>query len=131
MPRRASSGISPLHLLLSLLALLLVAGIFLLFLKGDNKEFDAPTLDLANEVDRLNSLAGNQYRIEGKLIDRNLSDSIEIATLQVGQDHDPHFLSIKIPPETKVENLNLQTSYQFLIKFDQTGLAIAQAVQAR
>ncbi len=122
MARRASSGINIKALLSGAVTLALLLGSAFWFINRDTSGFDAPPLDLARDIDNLKSLAGNENSISGILIDRQITNNGQIATLKIDPDQ---FISIIIPNGFKGRNLNLQNSYTFLVKFNTDGLPVA------
>ena len=122
MARRASSGVNSKALLTgaAVLALVLVGGFW--FVNREPTGFDAPLVDISRDIDNFKSLAGNENSVTGVLVDRQISNTGQIATLKTKSDH---FLPIIIPDGFKGGNLNLQDEYTFLVKFNTDGVAVA------
>ena len=128
MARRASSGVNTQALLIGGAILALVLGGGFWFLNRSPANFDAPPLDMARDIDNLKSLAGNKNSVTGILHEREITPAGQIATLKM---EGPYYLAIKIPPDFKSGNLNLQDEYTFLVEFNNDGVAVALDVKQR
>jgi len=126
MARRASSGVNTQALLIGAAVLALVLGGGYWFINRAPAGFDAPLLDVPNEIDQFSSLAGNENVITGILHDRPTYANGQVVALKTEDDE---FLVIIIPSDLKTGNLNLQDKYTFTVKFNTKGVAVAQDVK--
>jgi hypothetical protein len=129
MARRASSGVNTQALIIGVVILVLVLGGGYWFLNRKPSGFDAPELDIEQALNNSRSLSGNRYQVTGKLTDRKIESNGQVITIQLGEETNPKFLSIKIPDGFTGGNLNLQAEYTFLIEFNTVGLAVAEDVK--
>ena len=129
MARRASSGVNLQAVLIGvgILVLLLGGGYFVL--NSKSSAFDAPELDIEQALGNSRSLSGNKYQTTGKLTDRRIEPEGQVVTIQLGEQSNPKFLPIIIPPDFRGGNLNLQADYTFLIEFNTSGVAVALDVK--
>jgi hypothetical protein len=77
------------------------------------------------------SYAGGLYRLEGKLENRFLRGSEEIASIAVDTDRGERFVPVRIPQQAKKVNLERNSSYAILVKVDQDGFPVAQDIRNR
>ena len=129
MARRASSGVNTQALLVGAVVLILFLGGGYWFLNRKPSGFDAPPLDIEQDVENSRSLSGNVYQVTGKLDDRDIETTGSVISLKIGEKPNVRFLPILISADFKGGNLNLQDEYTFLIEFNTDGLAVALDVK--
>ncbi|MGE9269053.1 MAG: hypothetical protein ACQKBY_13250 [Verrucomicrobiales bacterium] len=129
MARRASSGINQKALITGLLLCLLVAaaGYFLFGRKKDSFAKAEPLVMAEVTTAGANMLAGNEYRVEGKIFDNRVNSSGQVITLEVGDEGSSDFLSLLITEEAKAKGVNFVRGqhYAFLVRFNTDGVAEA------
>ncbi len=112
---------------------LVAAGFFMS--KSSSKEFSTlQEIPIVDYRDNANSLSGNQYRLEGKVISKQrwTADRGQVVAVQVDQSNgDSGALSVVIPPELGEINIERGLQYSMHIEIVSTGIARAVAVKAK
>ena len=131
MPRRASSSIHPGFIGLAVLGLILaiMAGKF--FVGGKSSAFGSlPQLDVSQVLENANSMRGNEYVVEGQVVEklRWTSGRGQFVSLSVEVPGGSEIIGIEIPPE--FDNLNIETRqrYTFRVRFRDGGIAVATGI---
>jgi hypothetical protein len=130
MGRRASSSINPATVvgIIAFVAIIVGLGVFMLKKKATTFTDVAP-LQVEEALENANSLRGNEYRVEGKLLARWARDAGAVVELLVDQDGKQTHFPIVIPPEISKVNFEREQRYAFKIKFGEGGVAIATDVK--
>ncbi len=125
MARRARSQFSPVHLILGLLMLLVIAaGGFYLFSGTDSSYRTLPNLEVEAYLENANSLRGNTYRLEGT-INHSLAWSSTIGRLfsvQVGVGRNARLVPVLIPADLNDVNVQRGQAFQLKIEVVENGL---------
>ncbi|MGJ8695447.1 MAG: hypothetical protein ACSHYF_03965 [Verrucomicrobiaceae bacterium] len=129
MARRASSGVNTQGLLIGAVILIVVLGGGYWFLNRTPAAFDAKPVNVSHAQENGRSLAGNEYSVTGKIIDRKIEDNGQIVALEVEEDGILRILPIMLEPDFQAGNLSLQENYAFLIQFNNDGVAVALEVK--
>jgi hypothetical protein len=130
MGRRASSSINATAIvgIIAVIAILVGVGFIILNRKGETFEDIAPLL-VQEALENGNSLRGNEYRVEGKLLARWPREEgavVEILVEETGKN--THF-PIIVPADVSSVNFEREQRYAFKIKFGDGGVAIATDVK--
>ena len=130
MGRRASSSINATAIvgIIAVIAILVAAGFIMLNKKSTTFE-DLPLLQVAEALENGNSLRGNEYRVEGKLLWRAPRERGAAVEILIEDSGASDRLPIIIPAEVSSVNFEREQRYAFKIKFGDGGVAIATAVQ--
>lgn len=130
MGRRASSSINTAAILgiVAAVAILIGLGVLLLTKKGQPFAEVAP-LQVEEALENGNSLRGNEYRVEGKLLARWPRESGAVVELLVEEPGRSEHFPIVVPSEVSTVNFEREQRYAFKITFGQGGVAIATAVE--
>ena len=130
MGRRASSSINTAAIIgiVAAVAVIGVLGYFLLNRKSVPFGDLAP-LQVEEALENGNSLRGNEYRVEGKLIARWPRDSGAVVELLVEEPGATRHFPIVVPTGISSVNFEREQRYAFSIKFGEGGVAIATGVE--
>ncbi|MDA0765976.1 MAG: hypothetical protein O3A87_06285 [Verrucomicrobia bacterium] len=130
MGRRASSSINSAAIVGIIAVVAVVVGLGALLLKKKGTTFDdvAPLL-VEEALDNGNSLRGNEYRVEGKLLARWPRDSGAVIEILVEDGGEQTHFPIVVPVEVSNLNFEREQRYAFKIKFGDGGVAIATEVK--
>ena len=130
MGRRASSSINSAAIVGIIAAVVLIVGLGTLLLRKKATTFDdvAPLL-VGEALDNGNSLRGNEYRVEGKLLARWPRDSGAVIEILVEDGGEQTHFPIVVPAEVSNVNFEREQRYAFKIKFGDGGVAIATDVK--
>ena len=130
MGRRASSSINPAVIVGIIAAIAIIVGVGVIMLKKKGTTFeDIPTLQMDEAIENGNSLRGNEYRVEGKLLARWPRDSGAMVEILVEDDGKSTNFPILVPPGVSSVNFEREQRYVFKIKFGNGGVAIASDVK--
>lgn len=130
MGRRASSSINATAIVGIVAVIAVLVGVGFILLKKKGKTFDdLPALQVREALENGNSLRGNEYRVEGKLlwrVPREGGAAVEVLIEDAGQTDR---LPIIIPADVSSVNFEREQRYAFKIKFGDGGVAIATDVK--
>ena len=134
MPRRAKSGVNPVHLILILVAVGAVVGGGWLFLGRASDPFSKLTvLPVSDYKVNANQLRGNVYRTEGTIDDqlkwtpgKGRLFSVEITD---GQETFP--VGLLVPAEKSGENIQRGQTFIFKVEVGDGGTLIVQELQKK
>lgn len=90
-------------------------------------------LPISDYMDNANSFANNEYRIQGKVIEKleTSADHGQLISLHAEQDGGQSgHISIRIPDGTSKINIERGQPYTFKIKIERDGTAVALGVEA-
>jgi hypothetical protein len=130
MGRRASSSINSSAIvgIIAAVAVLVGVGAFLLSRKG--KSFaDVAPLQVVEALENANSLRGNEYRVEGKLLARWPRETGAVVEVLIEDGGAQEHFPIVVPSSVSTVNFEREQRYAFKIKFGDGGVAIATAVE--
>ena len=130
MGRRASSSINTAAIVGIIAAIAILVGLgFLLFNRKGEAFSDLAPLQVTEAMENGNSLRGNEYRVEGKLIARWPRDTGAVVELLVEQPGATEHFPIVVPSGISQVNFEREQRYAFKIKFGEGGVAIATDVE--
>lgn len=123
MPRRAKSSFSPVHLLLSVAAVLVIAFLGYKALSrggGSSGGFvGVKDLSVREYLENSNALGGNTYRIEGTIdgrLDNWPSSTGHLFSVLVEDGDDVEPLPVLVPPKFKGINIERGQRYRFKVE---------------
>ena len=132
MARRASSGINTKALLTGgLILVVLIAAGFFFFGRKKESFAKADPLVMSEFLAGSKMLAGNEYRVDGKVHDNRVSANGQIVTLKVENNGKTDFLPVLISEKAKSKDVNFVRGqdYAFLVRFDTDGVPEAIDVE--
>lgn len=132
MARRASSGINTKALLTgALILIVLIAAGFFFFGRKKESFGKADPLIMSEFLAGSKMLAGNEYRVDGKVNDNRVSANGQIVVLEVESNGKTDYLPVLIGEKAKSKGVNFVRGqeYAFLIRFDTDGVPEAIDVQ--
>jgi hypothetical protein len=132
MGRRASSSINATAIvgIIAVIAILVGVGVILLNKKGETFENIAPLL-VQEALENGNSLRGNEYHVEGKLLARWPREEGAVVEILVEETGKKTHFPIVVPADVSSVNFEREQRYAFKIKFGDGGVAIATDVKRR
>ena len=130
MGRRASSSINATAIvgIIAVIAILVGVGFIILNRKGETFEDVAPLL-VQEALENGNSLRGNEYRVEGKLLTRWPREEGAVVEILVEETGKSTHFPIIVPANVSSVNFEREQRYAFKIKFGDGGVAIATDVK--
>lgn len=130
MGRRASSSLNTAAIVGIIAVLAIAVGLGTLLLRKKEESFrDVAPLRVSEALENGNSLRGNEYRVEGKVLSRWVRDSGEAIELLIEDSGQQEHLPIMIPPGVTTLNIEREQRYALKIKFGEGGVAIATAIK--
>lgn len=136
MGRRASSNINTttVVVVIAIVGIIATVGIIVgvgaVLLKKNDSSFEGtPSLRVDEALNNGNSLRGNEYRVEGKLLARWPRDSGAMVEILVEDDGKSTNFPILVPPGVSNVNFEREQRYVFKVKFGNGGVAIASDVK--
>jgi hypothetical protein len=134
MPRRAKSTFKPLHLVISIAVVLVVAFLGFAVLKrggGSSGGYMGVTpLSVREYLENSNALGGNTYQIEGSInerLDNWPSSDGRLFSVMVEDGDDLAPLPVLVPPKFNGTNIQRGQSYRFKVEV-RAGTGILEAM---
>lgn len=102
------------------LAVLLIAGVYLLGSKESSASRTTPVLDIASYLANANSLRGNVYKLEGT-VSESLAWSPDSGRL-IAVEADEMIVPVLVTPEFNALNIQKEQQLVFILEVDEKGI---------